>query len=109
MSNEKVEEKIKEKGMTNPHPTKGSKEEEVIIKRGKSIIISMKRSDLLELLETNDGVSFNCKDGVHIYVTDIDMPNGSKNIMKNTANSFVGKKLRFDLNNYNTPVTVDAM
>ena len=97
----------KEKGMINPHPVKIK--DEVIIKRGPNIKISMNRSDLIEVLETNDGISFSCRDGVHIYVTDIDMPNGAKNIMKNTSNSFIGKKLRFDLNNYNTPVTVNAM
>ena len=89
MSEEKIETK-KEKGMSNPYPVK---EKEVIIKRGKSIEISMERSDLIEVLETNDGVTFSCKDGVMIYITDIDMPNGSKNIMKNTANSFRGKIL----------------
>jgi hypothetical protein len=81
---------------------------EATIKRGK-IEIKLDRSDLIEVQETNDGISFNCKYGVHIYVTDLDMPNGAKNIIKNTSNSFEGKKLNFDLNNYVTPVSVDAM
>ena len=81
---------------------------EAVIKRG-NIEIKLNRSDLIEVHETNDGVSFNCKHGVHIYITDPEMPNGTKNIIKNTSQSFEGNKLIFDLNNYVTPVRVDAM
>ena len=80
----------------------------IIIKKG-SINLELKRSDLVEVHETNDGLSFNCKYGIHIYLTDIDMPNGTKNLIRNTANSFEGKKIMVDLNNYVVPATVDAL
>jgi hypothetical protein len=81
---------------------------EVIIKKGNSKTI-LERTDLIEVSETPDGVNFTIKGGLVLSVMDPDMPSGTKQIIKNTADSYPGgKKLIFDLANYRKPVMVDA-
>jgi hypothetical protein len=79
----------------------------IIIKKG-SMNLEVDRSDLVEVLETHDGVAFNFKGGVQLYYTDQFMPTAAKQIMQNTSNSYPEKKLVFNLDNMNKPVLVDA-
>jgi uncharacterized protein Yka (UPF0111/DUF47 family) len=79
----------------------------IIIKKG-SFNLEVDRSDLVEVNETHDGVAFNFKDGLQLYYTDNFMPQGMKEIIKNTSNHFSGKKLIFDLDNQKHPAMVDA-
>jgi hypothetical protein len=79
----------------------------VVIKK-KGITIEMERSDLVMVDQTADGVVFNFKYGLFLHYTDNFMPNGAKELMKNTSNSFPNaKKLTFNLDNYNKPVSAE--
>jgi hypothetical protein len=81
---------------------------EVIIKKGKIKTI-LDRTDLIEVSETPDGVNFSIKGGLLLALMDPDMPSGTKQVIKNTADSFPGgKTLTFDLANYRKPVMVEA-
>ncbi|MHA1815148.1 MAG: hypothetical protein ACTSX1_04025 [Candidatus Heimdallarchaeaceae archaeon] len=77
------------------------------IKKG-DFELTVPRSELVEVSETADGVAFNFKGGLQLYLTDNFMPSAMKQIIKNTADSYPGKKLIFDLNNQRQPVLVDA-
>ena len=79
----------------------------VVIKKG-TLKLELKRSDLVEVNETHDGVVFNFKDGLSLYYENNFMPQGMKEIIKNTANHFPEKKLIFDLDNESKPAMVDA-
>jgi hypothetical protein len=79
----------------------------VVIKKG-SMELTIDRSELVDLEETPDGISFSFKNKFQLLYTDPYMPMGTKNIMRNTANSFEGKKLVFDLDNQRHPVMVHA-
>lgn len=80
---------------------------EVIIKKGK-VQVKLDRSELIEVSETADGVAFSFKGGLQLYYTDNFMPSATKQIIKNTADNFPGKKLIFDLDNQRQPALVDA-
>lgn len=79
----------------------------VIIKKG-NINVSLNRNELIELVETADGVNFNFKNGLSLNVIDMNMPIHTKSIMKNTSDNFPGKKLIFNLESYDKPVMIDA-
>ena len=80
---------------------------QITITRG-SLKLTVNRSELVDISETHDGVAFNFKGGVQLYYTNNFMPQGAKNIMSNTADSYPGKKLVFNLDNPQKPVFVDA-
>lgn len=79
----------------------------VLIKKG-SMELSLDRSDLIGVDQTPDGVVFNFKFGTQLHVVDVQMPIFTKDLMKNTSDSFSGGNLIFDLANYNQPASVDA-
>jgi hypothetical protein len=79
----------------------------IIIKKGSMKFVETERSNLIIAEQTHDGVVFSLKGGIQIYCTDNDMPNHTKDIIKNTSNSFPTANLVFDLGNYNRPVVVE--
>ena len=79
----------------------------IIIKKGSMKFVETERSNLIIAEQTHDGVVFSLKGGIQIYCTDNDMPNHTKDIIKNTSNSFPTANLIFDLLNYNKPVLVE--
>jgi len=79
----------------------------ITIKRGPLNLV-VPRSELVDVSETHDGVAFNFKGGVQLYYTNNFMPQGAKQIMANTADSYPGKKLVFNLDDPRKPVFVDA-
>lgn len=79
----------------------------VLIKKG-SMELSLDRSDLIGVDQTPDGVVFNFKFGTQLHVVDVQMPIFTKDLMKNTSDSFSKGNLIFNLANYNQPVSVDA-
>ena len=79
----------------------------VSIKRG-LLKITVPRTELIDVSETHDGVAFNFKGGIQFYYTNNFMQQATKNIIKNTADSFPGKRLIFDLDNPRQPALVDA-
>ncbi len=80
---------------------------EIVIKQ-KNFELKVKRSELVQLDETADGVVFQFKNGLSLVKTDQFMPNNVKNIMKNTSDNYPDKKLVFELDNHKRPVYVDA-
>jgi len=84
-----------------------SEEANITIKSG-SLKLTVPRSELVDVSETHDGVVFNFKGGVQLYKIDNFMQAGTKQIMVNTADSYPGKKLIFDLDNMRQPAMVDA-
>ena len=79
----------------------------IIIKKG-TLKLEVQRSDLVEVNETHDGIVFNFKGGLSLYYTDNFMPQGMKEVVKNTANHFSEQKIIFDLDNQSRPAMVDA-
>jgi len=77
----------------------------VTIKKN-GIVTTLNREDLVQIMETHDGVVFNFKQGLHLYLTDIDMPTTTKGLIK-AADGFPKGDIVFDLNNYVHPATVD--
>ena len=80
---------------------------DVIIKKG-TMEIKIDRSELVQVEETPDGMSFDFKNGFQLLYNDQYMEAARKNIMKNTSNTFEGKKLVFDFDNKRHPVMVHA-
>lgn len=78
---------------------------EVIIKRG-SMELKIDRSEIVQVDETPDGISFLFKNKFQLMFSDQYMPLSTKNIIKNSADSYHGKKLVFDFDNKRQPVTV---
>lgn len=79
----------------------------IVIKKGK-LKLEVDRSELVDVNETHDGIAFNFKEGLQLYYTDNFMPQGMKEIIKNTSNNFPNKKIVFDLDNQRHPALVDA-
>lgn len=79
----------------------------ITIKKG-TFNLTVPREELVEVSETADGVAFNFKGGLQLYYYNNFLPSATKQIIKNTADSFPGKKLIFDLDNEQKPVLVDA-
>lgn len=84
-----------------------SEDVSITIKNG-PLKLTVPRSELIDVSETHDGVAFNFKGGVQLYYTNNFLPQGAKQIMVQTADSFPGKKLIFDLVNHQKPAMVDA-
>jgi len=79
----------------------------VVIKK-KGISVEMNRSDLVTVDQTGDGIVFNFKYGLFMHYTDQFMPNGAKELIKNSTNSFPNAKvLTINLDNYNKPVAAE--
>ncbi len=81
---------------------------DIIIKNGKTFELKVDRSELVQVDETPDGVVFQFKDGLSLIKNNQFMPSSVKQIMKNTADNYPGKKLVYELNNPKRPVYVDA-
>jgi len=80
---------------------------DITIKKG-SVTITCAKSDLMEVAETHDGVSFTLKGNLQLYITDPYMPQTMKQSIKVTADTYGDKKLIFDLDNQRRPVVIDA-
>lgn len=81
----------------------------VTIRKGGMALVDMDRKDLLEVNPTHDGINFVFKNNAYLYFTDAYLPAGSKEIMKNTSNSFPNANLAFDLANYTKPVIAEVV
>jgi len=79
----------------------------IVIKKG-SFNLEVDRNDLVQVEETPDGISFDFKNGIQLLFNDQYMEAARKNIIKNTSNSYEGKKLVFDFDNKRHPVMVHA-
>ncbi len=86
-----------------------AKEKKAIVKIKKGTLhLEVDRSELVEVSETHDGIAFNFKGGLQLYYTDQFMPQGMKEVIKNTSNHFDAQTLIFDLDDQRQPAKVDA-
>ncbi len=79
----------------------------IVIKKGTMELIKTDRSNLITAEQSHDGVVFTFKGGFQVYYTDQYMPIHTKDIIRNTSNSFPTANLIFDLLDYNRPVIVE--
>jgi hypothetical protein len=81
----------------------------LIIKKSSSdFSLTTDRSHIVDVAETADGVCINFKGGIQVVAVDMDMPSSTKQLIKNSLDSYPGKKLIVDLDKYRQPVLVDA-
>jgi len=80
---------------------------DITIKKG-TVKIVCDKSDLVDVSETHDGISFTLKGNLLIYFTDPYMPITMKQAIKVTSDTHADKKLVFDLDNQRRPVIIDA-
>ena len=81
---------------------------QMTIKKG-DFSMKVDRDFLVEVSETADGVVFNFREGIQLTFNDQFMQSATKQLIKNTADNFPGKKLIFDLDNPRQPAMVDAV
>lgn len=72
-----------------------------------SVKLECDRADLVGVDPTPDGIVFALKGGLLLHVTDSDMPIHTKDMMKNSSDSFQKGKLKFNLESYNKPTSLD--
>jgi len=81
--------------------------DKLIIRKGEMEIINTDRSNLISVDQSHDGISFIFKNGIQVYATDNDMPIYTKDLIRNTTNSFPTANLTINLSNYNKPVLIE--
>ena len=80
---------------------------ELIIKKGK-VVVTADKDQLLEVVETHDGVAFNFRGGLQVYEVNPDMPLPTKKTIAQTVNKITSNKVIVDLLNMRQPVSIDA-
>lgn len=71
------------------------------------IKVSLDRKDLIEISETHDGVVFNFKYGLHLYVTDPNMPLSTKQLLTTATQNFREGTIKVNLVDYQHPAKVE--
>lgn len=79
----------------------------LIIKKGTMELVMTDRSNLITAEPSHDGVVFTFKGGIQVYCTDNYMPVHTKELIRNTTNSFPTANLIIDVANYNQPAKVE--
>lgn len=79
----------------------------VTIKRG-TVEVKCNRSDLIEVLETADGIAFTLKGNIQYYFTEQFMQDSTKKMIKQATDNFPGASIIINLDNPRSPVLVDA-
>ena len=80
---------------------------ELIIKKGK-VILTADKDQLLDVVETHDGIAFNFRDGLQLYEINADMPLPVKKTIAQSVNKITANKVIVDLLNMRQPVSIDA-
>ena len=80
-------------------------EDSITIKK-QTIVLTVLRSDLVEVKETGDGIVFNLMGGLHLSLLEPSMPLEVKRVISNSVNSFKNVNITVDLMNYAQPVSV---
>jgi hypothetical protein len=79
----------------------------IIIKR-QNFEVSVDRTELVSVAETPDGVVFDFKGGLQLLQYDQNMTSATKNLIKNSVDNFTVGNLLIELDNFKTPVKIDA-
>lgn len=82
-----------------------SSEDKIVIKK-QTIVLSVIKSDLVEVKETGDGLVFNLQGGMHLTLIEPRMPVEVKRAIFNAVHTFKNVNLEIDLMDYVTPVKV---
>jgi len=80
---------------------------EIVVKVGSTSVLSASE-ELVDIVETADGVIFSFKGGLSVSYVDPYMPSTCKQVIKNTADRMKGKKVVFEPTNYKQPALVFA-
>jgi hypothetical protein len=79
---------------------------EVRIKKG-TVNFKCDRTDLMDVAETADGMSFSFKGGLMLYITDNFMPPAFKQQVAGSVNRFDKGTVTIDFDNVKRPVLVE--
>ena len=80
--------------------------EDVITIKKQTIVLTVLKSDLVEVKETGDGLVFNLMGGMHLSLIEGSMPLEVKRAISNAIKSFKNVNITVDLMNYAQPVSV---
>lgn len=79
----------------------------ILLKKG-DIELKLQKKDVMNIEQTHDGIIFNLTEGLHIYLTDMDMPLTTKEVIINSLR-MMGGQLTIDLKNYRQPTRIDII
>lgn len=79
-----------------------------IIIINKTTKIELQKDQIIEVLETADGVAFNMRNGLALIFTDNFMPSTAKNLIKGTIDQCTSDNttITVNLENYRTPASI---
>jgi len=80
----------------------------ITIKKG-SVVVTLDKMDFIQVDETADGIVFNFRGGLHLHLSDDNMPSETKQKVKLAADTFQKVSITFDLANYAKPALVEAL
>ena len=70
--------------------------------------LEIDRKEIAEIKQTHDGIVFNFKAGMHLYVTDTYMPRETKQKIITAFDRFGNVNIVVNLLNQHTPATINA-
>jgi len=79
----------------------------ITIKRG-PIEVKCPRTELVEVVETADGISFTFKGNLQLYYTQQFMQVITKKLIRQASDNFPDKNIVFNLDNPKVPAIIDA-
>jgi hypothetical protein len=83
-----------------------AKKAEVLIKH-LELECRLSRNYLVDANETADGIVFNFKNGLYLYVTDTNMPISTKQLIRTSVQNIRDGLLIIDLTNYQVPARAE--
>lgn len=80
----------------------------IIQNKGQEIVLE--KDNIMECLETADGIAINLRDGLTLLYSDQFMPSTSKQLIKGTIDHCMesAAKIIVNLQDYSTPARIDA-
>ena len=81
-----------------------------IVIKSKETVLELQKEDIVEVLETADGVAFNLKNGLSLIFTDQFMPPSAKQLVKGTIDQCNAKDatIKIDFENRSTPARIEV-
>ena len=81
-----------------------------VILKNKGQEIELEKDNIIEVLETADGIAINMKDGLSLIYNDQFMPSTAKQLIKGTIDQCMSTTATIivDLQNHITPARIDA-
>ena len=85
----------------------GQVKDPTITVKKQTIVLKVKRSDMVDVKGTGDGIVFNLLGGLFLTLTDINMPLETKQAITTSFKTFTKVDIIIDLMNYVKPVFID--